>query len=298
MKRYWILPLLLLCAYGCRSKAPTIAETEPTVQEEKAPPLFSAKGTQHELSTEQETESEIDPKNQITLDKVIVSSSFCFGNCPVHDILLTRQGELLFYGEQHNTHNGYRHLKLSAELWEKIEALFLAANYATLDDNYTADISDNQTITVTFVQGTKIVKTITDYASRSPKSFQDAYTAVRHIPEQQATDTLAALPFYLNLHHIAIKQESDICDLTRSESFYLWSLLRDAKKTTQTHEGKYLLRYSGAPEVAAIKSDGRYFTFRFKKGTPETLTLDIGFNFMESNAELLQKRWREKTQYE
>jgi hypothetical protein len=69
-----------------------------------------------------------------------------------------------------------------------------------------------------------------------------------------------------------------IVSLYRSEYFYLWTQLLSAKKVEVDFTPVY--RVIGVKNKY-IQSDGRYYRYQTDKG--ETVTLDLGFNFIEEN---------------
>ncbi|HEY0175505.1 MAG TPA: hypothetical protein VGC08_03940 [Pedobacter sp.] len=79
-------------------------------------------------------------------------------------------------------------------------------------------------------------------------------------------------------------------DLKESETFYLWTMLMHARRTTQPFNKKYdlLFEYYGKPEPSAIETDGQRFKFTGKnKARTE---FDLGFNFISKNGEVFMLR--------
>jgi hypothetical protein len=66
--------------------------------------------------------------------------------------------------------------------------------------------------------------------------------------------------------------------LYSSEDFYLWTQLLQAKKVEVDFTPVYQVI---GVKNKYIQSDGRYFRYQTDKG--ETVTLDLGFNFIEEN---------------
>jgi hypothetical protein len=114
-------------------------------------------------------------------DKIILSSSGCYGTCPIMDISIENNGNVLYQGTKFNTFNGSFTSKISSSEFNKIVEGFKKANLPNLDNNYKASTTDNEEISITFVKDNKIVKTITDYGSQAPTELFWAYTPLRYL---------------------------------------------------------------------------------------------------------------------
>lgn len=57
-------------------------------------------------------------------DKIIVSSSGCYGSCPISNVSIDRLGNVLYYGQEYNIKNGLFKSKVSIKDFENIENLF------------------------------------------------------------------------------------------------------------------------------------------------------------------------------
>jgi len=63
-------------------------------------------------------------------------------------------------------------------------------------------------------------------------------------------------------------------NLYESEQFYFWTQILKAKQVDVDFTPRYTVN-------KRIQSDGRYFRYKTKQG--DTITLDLGFNFVEEN---------------
>ena len=71
-------------------------------------------------------------------------------------------------------------------------------------------------------------------------------------------------------------------NLSKSEAFYLWNLLRQGKETTEAFTKKYTIDFHSAnSNVKNIETDGRYFKFIMLDGSDRIL--DIGYNYFDVN---------------
>jgi hypothetical protein len=47
-------------------------------------------------------------------DEIIISSSGCYGTCPNNDISINKNGQVIYFGDEYNTVNGYYKSKVSS----------------------------------------------------------------------------------------------------------------------------------------------------------------------------------------
>lgn len=215
-------------------------------------------------------------------DAIIVSSSGCFGTCPVNNIYLTKKGDVYYYGFSHNTFNGFFQSKVSSELVAKIESDFKKADVINLNDSYAAGYTDDETITVTFVKNKRIIKSISDYGRTSPAQFYWAYTPVRYLYQHIPLDTLE-VPEYINAEtfFFKIKNKNKTLNLYPSESFYLWNLLLQSQEVQKKSTFDYVITFKDKKLFKEIKTDGRFYELELTNNRQQTL--DIGYNFLTEN---------------
>ncbi|WP_394346639.1 DUF6438 domain-containing protein [Flavobacterium zhairuonense] len=101
-------------------------------------------------------------------DRIIVSSSGCYGSCPIANISIDHNGNIIFHGQHYNTQNGLFKSKISKNEFQKIQNSFKKANIMNLKDNYAGRWTDDEEVTITFIKNNKIVKSISDYGRVSP----------------------------------------------------------------------------------------------------------------------------------
>ncbi len=206
-------------------------------------------------------------------DEIIISSSGCYGTCPIFSLLISRNGRVLFFGEEFNLKNGLYSSKIDLKTFEKIENNFKKANIQNLEPFYSADWTDDNTITVSFIRNGKIVKTISDYGNKSPNDFRLAYTNAQYLYQIIKLNKIETdIPLHLDL----LKSKRDSTILNRSESFHLSYLLINKGKIKENFDAKYILKpmFYKESNVNSIRTDGRYFE------TNDSV-LDLGFNFIE-----------------
>lgn len=228
---------------------------------------------------------------EYSFDELVVSTSGCYGTCPVLSININKNGMVYIDADRYNTIEGHFIANASNSIFERIQLDFLKARYYELEDNYAANWNDMETITISFIKNGRIVKTIIDYGRQGPAELNWAYTYVRYLYQslnlekwKKATD----VNFIFN--HDLEKGDSTLW-LNESESFYLFKELQTKPKSTTRFNPIYKIKYrNGKDETKIMQSDGRYF-----KLADHSTTIDIGYNFFKDNK--LTEKFR-KVNYE
>lgn len=234
----------------------------------------------------------IEPQN--SFDNLIVSTSGCDGTCPVDDIMISKNGEIEYYGEMYVNQKGFSKSKISPKSFANIENNYKKANFMNLKENYIASRSDAMTITTTFIKDGKILKTITDYGHESPTEMKWATLPIVYLNQNIKLERKDDFKNFIDFQYVGFVSGQKVCELTKSESFYLKYLLQHSQESKKNFKVKYTINYWAAGTKKKIESDGQYFKFETKKG--EFTTLNLGYNFLEKNG--LLKRIIDKTQYD
>lgn len=221
-------------------------------------------------------------------DQIIVSSSGCYGSCPISNISIEKNGNILYYGQDYNTQNGFFQSKITQTQYEEIQTSFKKADIINLKDSYEANWTDDETVTITFIKNNKIIKTIRDYGIQSPTALVWAYTPVRYLYQHIKLTSLKKEKLLFPIWRISFKKGNQICDLTKSESYYLFTEILKGKETNDTFEHKYYIEFwNDQDKKEIIDTDGRYFKSKDK-------TIDIGYNFLISNNLIAKFRLKDK----
>jgi hypothetical protein len=224
-----------------------------------------------------------------TYDKIIVSSSGCYGSCPIMDICINSNGSVIYDGQAYNTINGLFTSNIKQNEYLNIETNFKKAGIPNLEEKYIAGWTDDEEVSITFIKNSRIYKTIRDYGRQSPWELYWAYMPVRYlyqhlklIPFKNAVPDLPDYAYFHTAHQI--------CELSKSESFYLKTEFYKSKEVNIPFDAKYTLTYwKDLDQAEIIYSDGRYFKFSNKN---QWRTFDLGYNFLMKNN--LMGRFREK----
>lgn len=223
-------------------------------------------------------------------DQIIVSSSGCYGSCPISNISIEKNGNILYYGQDYNTQNGFFQSKITQTQYEEIQTSFKKADIINLKDSYEANWTDDETVTITFIKNNKIIKTIRDYGIQSPTALVWAYTPVRYLYQHIKLTPLKKEKLLFPIWRISFRKGNQICDLTKSESYYLFTEILKGKETNDTFEHQYYIEFwNDRDKKEIIYTDGRYFKSKDK-------TIDIEYNFLISNNFI--EKFRPKDKYD
>ncbi len=125
-----------------------------------------------------------DLKNTDYFDKVIISSSGCYGTCPISSVLIDKSGEVFFEGLDYTTEIGLFKSKITKAKFDEIVKSFQKLDWKNLNDSYEATHTDDERITVIFIKNNKIIKSISDYGHKSPEEFMWLYQSLRFLYQQ------------------------------------------------------------------------------------------------------------------
>lgn len=232
--------------------------------------------------------------NSESFDKVIVSSTGCYGRCPVTDIEINKNGEVIYNGGSYSSIKGNYKSEISHSQYLKINLSFLKSNWKNLENEYISRWTDDETVYVTFIKNNKIIKTIEDYGAKAPTELIWAYTNVRFLQHNIKLNKEINETYFLDFNHINFRIKNQICSLVKSESFYLKNLLSKSKEVNIDFQEKYTIEYWSNDIKKKIITDGRYY--KFEKAKHQFITLDLGYNFLKQNN--LIERFRNKTNYD
>lgn len=223
------------------------------------------------------------------VDRIIVSSTGCYGSCPISDVSISSEGKIIYNGFMYNTKQGIYNASISKKEYNQILYNFLKTDFINLENRYQAGHTDDECISVTFIKNDSIIKTVMDYGREAPGYFIQAYTPIRYLYQKlRLTERKKTHKFDLT-HRISLKNKHKICDLEKSEAFFLYLELEKAKLTTTNSVMKYKIDLWDGEKYETIYTDGRTFK---QKGN----SLDLGYNFLERNN--IHKKFRNKKEWE
>lgn len=228
----------------------------------------------------------IDNPNKIEFDKIIVTSSGCFGPCRVNSIIVDKNGFVILNNFFNTEKNGTFTSKISKNQYNEILRKFNKVNIDTLKTDYSFSATDGNSISVSFIKDGKIYKTINDYMSQSPTSFRQAYTELIYL--SQFIDLKEnILPKELDFFTVfSFSKNNQKIELKEAEGAYLISeLMKSSISTNKSFNPKYKLHFLNFPpnnnKIIHIYSDGRYYKFVFDN--KKEIIRDLGYNFIDLN---------------
>jgi hypothetical protein len=224
-------------------------------------------------------------------DQIIHSSSGCFGSCPIIDIAVDKEGNVLTQGKGYVKPLGFYAGHIDAKTKNYIFEKFRKSNPLQLNDRYSFSHSDDQTFTTTFIKERKIVKTIYDYGMAGTQDLIWAYIATLNTYSIIQLDSLPLEKvLYPELNCcFSLKRNGLILPLEKSEIFYLWTELKKSNQTDKTFKPEIKHSFfcnknktnQNECEIKSFSTDWRYYKFEFKN--KKSITLDLGYNFIEQN---------------
>ena len=231
-------------------------------------------------------------------DKIVFSSTGCYGNCPILDIIIDKNGKIIFKGEEYVNQIGYFKKQLSKEETKYIFDKFNRLDLNKLKDKYIANHTDDEAYVVSLIKKGKIIKTITDYGLVAPRELIWCYDRIKNIQNKYKLDSINSKElFHPELRYFAFKKDSLILKLKKSESFYLWSELNNSQSIKKEFKAIYELIYYNAEDmfwddkkgdyivkkkkIKKILTDGRYYKIVYLDKREKVF--DLGYNFIERN---------------
>lgn len=240
---------------------------------------------------------DIKRQTNLNFDKIIMSTSGCYGSCPIMSIILNNDGSVLFKGLEYTGKKGLFTGHITKENFELLQHNFLTTNIDSLKSRYIAGWTDDETISTTFVKNGMIYKTVDDYGRIAPFQFTWAYNPVRYLYQQVKLKAIAqpsVIKNYNALRGSGFKVNKNIAELTESETFLLFDYIKNGKQSIAKYKKRFKLNTTfGYYKHVEFETDGRFYKF-IVKGKP--VVIDIGFNFYNVNEHNWQ--WRKINEYD
>ncbi|WP_313806117.1 DUF6438 domain-containing protein [Flavobacterium sp.] len=227
-------------------------------------------------------------------DAIVVENGACFGSCPINSTYLHKNGDFIFTGEQHNTINENFYCKLNGTTVSKIFHDFSKVDIKSLNNNYFKPVTCSKSTSISFLKNGKIIKTIRDYAESAPIDLLLAMEELSYLYQKAEVNNLEDNLFDAELKMGGFKNNKINYRLNDSEFSYLQICLNRAKKTQTSFTEKYRLTFIEPQfvykegKIKNIFTDGRHYKINYLDNT--TTTVDLGYNFIEQNPIITQKR--------
>lgn len=212
------------------------------------------------------------PKAKVKVERIIVSSSGCYGTCPISDVSIDESGNVIFFGDQYNSKNGFFTSNITTAEYEELTKDLRFIDIMELKPYYQANRTDDETVYITFISDNKILKSVTDYGAKSPHQLVWTYTPIRYLYQKLTLAPHQKPPLLLD--DVQFEASKKSCVLSRSESFFLSTELSKAKVTSKSFQKKY--KINSWDDNTIGYTDGRFYQLKDK-------TLDLGYNFLTKN---------------
>lgn len=229
--------------------------------------------------------------NFMHFDKIIISSS------AFKKLSIDKNGNVIFVGGYFSSKKGQYVAKVNVQDYLKIERNFNKSDINRLLENYSADCTDQSTVSVTFIVNDKIYKTISDYGRESPTEFKWAYFPTLYLYQRldlkpiSETNIIGHSTILLNF-----ETPTKFLNLSQSEEFYLLTELCKSKETKHKFKKKYTIEYwedYNDSNTKTMVTDGRYYELEKDNSR---ITLDLGYDFILRNN--LMRKFEKKEQTE
>lgn len=214
-------------------------------------------------------------------DKIIMSSSGCYGSCPILSISIDNAGTMLFSGIEYTDKTGLYKAQVSLQEFKNFEENFKQSAIKDLKDHYGASWTDDQTISVTFVRNDTIVKSVSDYGRHAPTEFIWAYNDLSYLYLRKKLEKInASIPFDF-FGDIYFADKKHYYPMYESEVFFLFQeLMMKATVSDQKFKPLYFTTDYFWEEGEKMYTDGRFYQIKLEN---ETVVYDLGYNFITRN---------------
>lgn len=214
-------------------------------------------------------------------DKIVLTTSGCYGTCPVLSLSINNKGDFLFYGIKYTDTIGLYKGQISLEEFKNFEENFKQSAIKNLKDHYAASWTDDQTVSVSFIRNDTIIKSVSDYGRHAPTEFIWAYNDLSYFYMlKNLKKTNANLPFDF-FGDIYFADNKHYYPMYASEVFFLFQeLMMKATITNKKFTPLYFTTDYFWEYDEKLYTDGRFF--QVKKGN-ETLVYDLGYDFIKRN---------------
>lgn len=229
-------------------------------------------------------------KNFSSYDAIVVERSPCYGSCPFNSTYIDKEGYFFFKGYNSNTQDYNFSARLNKNQIQYYFNLFEKYNINKKEIKIPLRVSDLQNNVVSFFKNGKLIKSIS-CSLNPPIDLDKAYTelsfAYQTLPVLQDFNFI----FEQKVNYFTFRNKSKTLKLSESQGFYLEVAFRKGKESNKKINLDYNLEYNDWNEKSKIKNiytDGRYYQINYKDNTSKTI--DIGYNFVENNPIIKQKK--------
>jgi len=228
-------------------------------------------------------------------DAIIVTSSGCYGSCPIYNYRLESNGDIIYAGEKFTQIKGVYAGQINKEYFNYFKNKLNQINLNQTDNQYTNNATDGNFEEIVFIKNNQVTKRISFYMNDGPpkvKQLLDILRAMHYYIEDKKTyhykDYFSIINPFTNTKEVNLEEFSDY------QSFYLWTeLMKHPSKPFQFKQktfkiNKFISKFwdSEYEEISpksleTIETDGQQFQIKFKDSPIQYY--DLGYNFLENN---------------
>jgi len=123
--------------------------------------------------------------SKLTIEDISISTGMCYGDCPVFDMQINKNGKAKYQAKLYNTKKGNFSGVINRTELDKLFELLNYINFEKLKDNYAISSTDHQTaiLSITYNGGQK--KIIKDYGLRGTYGLNRVYNVLYNLKETQ-----------------------------------------------------------------------------------------------------------------
>ncbi len=228
-------------------------------------------------------------------DAIIVTSSGCYGSCPIYNYRLESNGDIIYAGEKFTQIKGVYAGQINKKYFNYFKNKLNQINLNQTDNQYTNNATDGNFEEIVFIKNNQVTKRISFYINDGPpkvKQLLDILRAMHYYIEDKKTyhykDYFSIINPFTNTKEVNLEEFSDY------HSFYLWTeLMKHPSKPFQFKQktfkiNKFISKFwdSEYEEISpksleTIETDGQQFQIKFKDSPIQYY--DLGYNFLENN---------------
>ncbi|WP_419869837.1 DUF6438 domain-containing protein [Chryseobacterium sp. CT-SW4] len=133
--------------------------------------------------------------NYIPIKKIEFSTSGCFGVCPAFQLVINKDQNAIFIAERFNFDQneenpseeieGKFHTKIKNKDYQELITILEYIDFPNLQDEYSVDWTDDQTVVLKITYGNGKVKVITDYGASGTYGLKKIYKILFNMRKNQ-----------------------------------------------------------------------------------------------------------------
>ncbi|MGV0940776.1 DUF6438 domain-containing protein [Empedobacter sp. ULE_I140] len=233
---------------------------------------------------------------QNKFDAIIVTSSGCYGTCPIYNYRIEADGTFIYDGEKFTNIEGLYKGKINKEYFNYFKKILNQIDIKNLPNKYERLATDGNYEELVFVKDEKVIKKISFYLNDGPPKVKQLLDILRLMdyyledkkPYQSQNYFSIQNPLYF------YKTENGE-DFSNYQMFYLWTELMKHQTNPFKFTSKTIKinnfrpnyywnsehKYFNPKSLVSLETDHQRFQIKFKNEPIQYY--DLGYNFLENN---------------